>query len=189
MDMAFVLGSALAGGRRVGLAAVGGLVAGGACHVVIAATGVAAVLALLPSAFNALLLGGAAYVAWLGVSLLRSSGAVAVEAPALLRTPLGAFGRAALTNLLNPKAYVFMFSVFPQFLRPTHGPLAAQAAVLGLIIAVTQAAIYGTVALLAAGVRGSLRRHPRANLWLARGVGLLLLAVALATALEGWRQA
>jgi threonine/homoserine/homoserine lactone efflux protein len=189
MDMAFVLGSALAGGRRVGLAAVGGLVAGGACHVVIAATGIAAVLALLPAAFNALLLGGAAYVAWLGVGLLRSSGALDVDAPELVRTPLGAFGRAALTNLLNPKAYVFMFSVFPQFLRPARGPLAVQAAVLGLIIAITQAAVYGTVALLAAGVRGSLQRHPRANLWLARGVGLLLLAVALATALEGWRRA
>ena len=34
MDMAFVMASSLTGGRRSGLYAVGGIVAGGICHVV-----------------------------------------------------------------------------------------------------------------------------------------------------------
>ena len=47
MDMAFVLGSALAGGRRSGLYAVAGLVAAGACHVAVGALGITALLALV----------------------------------------------------------------------------------------------------------------------------------------------
>jgi threonine/homoserine/homoserine lactone efflux protein len=37
LDMAFVLASALVGGQRNGLAAVAGIVAGGACHMVMGA--------------------------------------------------------------------------------------------------------------------------------------------------------
>ena len=189
MDMAFVLGSALVGGRKAGLAAVGGLVAGGVCHVAMAASGVAVVLKLIPWAFNAVLLAGAAYVAWLGLGLWRSSAAFAMDTPENLRSPAATFGRAALTNLLNPKAYVFMLAVFPQFIRPEQGSIAAQAVALSAIISATQASVYGTVALLAVAIRGWLRRNPGANLTLARSVGLLLMLVALVTVFEGWRRA
>jgi threonine/homoserine/homoserine lactone efflux protein len=188
MDMTFVLGSALVGGRRAGLAAVGGLIAGGACHVAMAASGAAVVLKLMPSAFNAVLLAGVAYVAWLGVALWRAPGALALEGPGALRSPAAAFAGAALTNLLNPKAYVFMLAVFPQFLRPDRGNIAGQALVLAAIISAIQAGVYGTVALLADAIRGFLGRNPGADRALARGVGALLLLVALATVLEGWRR-
>ena len=39
MDMAYVMASALAGGRRMGFAAVAGIVAGGAVHVAMAMLG------------------------------------------------------------------------------------------------------------------------------------------------------
>ena len=38
---------------------------------------------------------------------------------------------ALATCLLNPKAYIFMLAVFPQFIRPDLGSLAAQAVALG----------------------------------------------------------
>src|SRR5678815_4123799 len=79
MDMAFVLGSALVGGRRAGLAAVLGLIAGGMCHVTIAASGLAVVLTLFTSAFDALLVAGALYVAWIGWSLWRSTSGFALD--------------------------------------------------------------------------------------------------------------
>ena len=189
MDMAFVLGSALVGGRRAGLAAVAGLVAGGACHVAMGASGFAVVLALFPSAFNAMLVAGALYVAWMGFGLWRSASALALDTTTALRSPGATFRRAALTNLLNPKAYVFMLAVFPQFIRSDSSrPIAVQALVLGAIIAVTQAGVYGTIAFLADGVRDWLRTHPGANRAVARTVGLLLMLVAAATVLEGWRR-
>jgi threonine/homoserine/homoserine lactone efflux protein len=187
MDMAFVLGSALVGGRRTGLAAVAGLIAGGVCHVVMGASGLAVLLALVPTAFNAMLIAGSLYVAWIGWGLCRVETGLALEGPRAILSPRATFARAALTNLMNPKAYVFMLAVFPQFIRPERGSIAGQAVVLGVIIAATQAGVYGTIAWLADGVRDWLGSHPGANRGIARAIGMLLVAVAALTAVEGWR--
>jgi threonine/homoserine/homoserine lactone efflux protein len=188
MDMAFVLGSALVGGRKAGLAAVAGLVAGGLCHVAIAASGLAVALTVFASAFNALLVAGALYVAWLGWGLWRSASGFPLDERQPLRAPLATFARAALTNLLNPKAYVFMLAVFPQFFRPEAGSIVAQAAVLAAIISATQAAVYGVIALAADAVRGWLHANPAASRTVARTVGVVLMLVAAVTVIEGWRR-
>jgi threonine/homoserine/homoserine lactone efflux protein len=52
MDMLFAVTNALTGGRRAGMAAVGGLMMGGAIHTVIAAFAVGVLLALAPQAFT-----------------------------------------------------------------------------------------------------------------------------------------
>lgn len=187
MDMAFVLGSALAGGRRSGLYAVAGLVAAGACHVAVGAIGITALLALVPGAMQAMLLLGAAYVAWIGWSLLRSREGFGEVPAQRRRTRWATFRQAALTNLLNPKAYMFMLAVFPQFLRPEFGPMGRQAFVLGLIIALTQVGVYGLLALGAGGARGWLLARPGAGVALNRGVGALLVVVAVATCIGGLR--
>jgi threonine/homoserine/homoserine lactone efflux protein len=189
MDMAFVLGSALVGGRRTGLAAVAGLIAGGVCHVVMGASGLAVLLAIVPSAFNAMLVAGALYVAWIGWGLCWVEGGLALEGPRAILSARATFARAALTNLMNPKAYVFMLAVFPQFIRPERGSISGQAVVLGGIIAATQAGVYGTIAFLADGVRDWLGTHPGANRGIARAIGALLIAVAALTARQGWRSA
>jgi threonine/homoserine/homoserine lactone efflux protein len=188
MDMAFVLGSALVGGRRAGLAAVAGLVAGGLCHVAIGASGLAVALTVFASAFNALLVAGAAYVAWLGWGLWRSTAGIALNETQPLRSPSATFARAALTNLMNPKAYVFMLAVFPQFFRPEAGSIVTQALVLAAIISGTQVAVYGAIALAAGAVRGWLRAHPAASRRVARTVGAVLMVVAVLTVIEGWRR-
>jgi threonine/homoserine/homoserine lactone efflux protein len=187
LDMAFVLASALVGGRRAGLAATAGIVAGGVCHVTMGALGIVAVLQLVPAAFNVVLLAGAAYIAWIAIALLRSR-AVFGELPMQrLRSQAATFRQGLLTSLLNPKAYLFMLAIFPQFLKPEYGDLTAQAVVLWAIIALTQAGIYGGIALAGDRVRAWLAARPSANAWLARGVGGLLLATAVYTAFEGWR--
>jgi threonine/homoserine/homoserine lactone efflux protein len=189
MDMAFVMASALAAGRRAGFAAVGGIVAGGVIHLLMGATGVGLILVAAPRLFNALLIGGALYVAWIGLSLLRGASALGEVRDEARRTLPSTFGRAMLTCLLNPKAYVFMLAVFPQFLRIEYGSIVAQSVVLGAITAATQAAIYGAVALGAAGLRGWLRANGAAQVALGRAVGLLLMGVAVWALVEGWQRA
>ena len=115
LDMAYIMGSALSGGRRAGFAALGGVVVGGVCHVVMTGLGVSVLLRTVPGAFNALLVAGALYIAWIGVSLIRSDAAFSVAASG--DRPLAAtFRQGLLTCLLNPKAYLFMLAIFPQFL-------------------------------------------------------------------------
>ena len=188
LDMACVLGCTLGGGRRAGLASIGGVVTAALAHVAIGGLGLAAILLVMPALFNALLVAGAVYVAWIGLSLVRSgvlfdagtgnSGRVALPT---------AYRRGMLTNLLNPKAYAFMLAVFPQFVRREWGPVWLQAALLGAIIVATQFSVYGAVVLTAARARGWLAARPRALAWLGRSVGLLLFVVALLSALAGWR--
>lgn len=188
LDMAFVFGSALSGGRTRGLAALGGIVAGGACHVLMTALGISVLIRLLPGVFNALLLAGALYIAWIGVSLLRSAAAFHAPAAGPASMPLGAtFRQGLFTCLLNPKAYLFMLAIFPQFLRPADGLLWLQALVLWAIIALTQCGVYGTLALLAGRVRGWLQGRPSTGVLATRCVGGLLVAVAVFTGLEGLR--
>lgn len=187
MDMAYVAGSSLVGGRRQGLLALTGIVAGGICHVVAAALGIGLLLKLVPGLFNAVLLAGAAYLAWIAASLLRSRSAAALQADAPRLAPRAAVLRGALTSLLNPKAYLFMLAVFPQFIDPQRGPVWLQALVLWLIIAATQALVYGPLALAAAGARQWLAQRPSAGQILNRAVGVVLLLTALWTAAAGWR--
>lgn len=195
LDMACVLGNTLSGGRRRGFATLAGVIAGGMVHVVMAALGISVVLKLFPALFNAMLLAGALYIAWLGMSLLRvapprgdGAGDTAAHAPAATAASTGAAFRQGLaTCLLNPKAYLFMLAVFPQFLRPAPGTLWLQVAMLWLVIAVNQAAVYGGLALLAGQVRGWLGRRTAAGTVAARAVGALLLIVAVLTGVEGWQ--
>jgi len=186
MDMAFVLSSALADGRRGGMAALGGIVAGGFAHVLMGAAGIALLLQAVPAAYNALLLAGAAYVGWIAWNLWRHPGALADVPTAAPRSPRQTFGRALATCLLNPKAYIFTVAVFPQFLRPGEVPLAVQATAMWLIVAATQVLVYGAVALGADGLRRRLLRSERAQHRLARNVALLLAGTALWSLWHGW---
>jgi threonine/homoserine/homoserine lactone efflux protein len=186
MDMAFVMASSLTGGRRAGLFAVGGIVAGGACHVAAGALGLGLVLQLVPGMVNVMLVAGSLYIAWIGWSLMRST-SVFGSLPSLAQTPpWRTFRQAALTCLLNPKAYLFMLAIFPQFLRLEYGSLWIQAVALGLIIALTQTGIYGSLALAAAGARQWLADRPGASVVMARGVGAVLIVCAAFTAWQGW---
>lgn len=178
MDMLFVLANALTGGRRAGLAATSGIMAGGACHTLFGTVAVAALSRLVPALATSMILAGSAYMIWIGIRLLRSSITVgAVESgPVTAVAPI--FGQGLLTCLLNPKAWLFVLAVYPQFLSPNFGPLWPQAAVMGLMTVLVQLAVYGSLALMAARGRDALTSNPVFTIWAGRGAGLLLVGVA-----------
>jgi threonine/homoserine/homoserine lactone efflux protein len=187
MDMAFVIASSMTGGRTRGFFAVAGIVFGGVCHVIAGALGLGLVLKLVPGLVNLMLLAGSAYIAWIGWSLARTS-SMLLSLPAT--TPGShwrTFRQAAATCLLNPKAYLFMLAVFPQFLRQEYGPIWLQACWLGAIIALTQASVYGALAYAADAFRRWTSERPSANLLLARIVGVALILCAAFTAWRGWQ--
>ena len=192
MDMAFVAGSSLTSGLRGGLMAVAGIVAAGMFHTAVGASGFAALMLWWPAAFNVLLLAGAAYMVWIGVSLWRASRTVGATgaASAAAVVPLHRiFGRAVLTCLLNPKAYAFMLAVFPAFLRSAEYSLATQATRLGIVIALTQTAVYGAVAIFVASAQRWSGASARGQRWTMRGVGASLVLGAVATLAFAWRPA
>lgn len=179
MDMAFVLGSTLVDGARGGVAALAGVTAGGVAHTTMAALGVGLALRAVPSLFSAMLVLGALYLCWMGYCLLRGASALGELKPQASRSAGVTFRQGLFTCLLNPKAYLFMMAVYPQFARPENGSLALQALLMGAIIALTQLAVYGGVVLCADGVRGFLRGNGAAQVRSGQTVGLLLVAGAL----------
>ncbi len=188
MDMAFVMASALVDGRRAGFAAVAGIVSGGIIHIAMSAIGIGIILKTVPQLFNAMLIAGAIYIAWIGWSLLHGASALGEVKTEMSRTLRSTFSRAVLTCLLNPKAYVFMLAVFPQFLRVEYGSLVTQSIILGAITSATQFAVYGGVAFLAAETATWLRDNKARQIYLGRIVGAVLIAAAIWTIWQGWRK-
>ncbi|AZQ66590.1 LysE family translocator [Silicimonas algicola] len=179
MDMLLVLSQSLTRGVRGGLSAVAGIMAAGAVHTLWGAVSVAIVLSLPPAVLSAMLVAGALYLAWIGISLVRSAITVAAEDT---RAAGGrAFRQGAVTALLNPKAYIFVASVFPQFVRPEYGALWRQGLVIGAMVAATQLAVYGGIAVAAGRIRGWLLGSPGATILTGRITGGLFLAVAALT--------
>jgi threonine/homoserine/homoserine lactone efflux protein len=102
-------------GFRAGAVAALGISAGIMVHVSAAALGISALLAASAVAFEVLKLAGAAYLVYIGISLIRSRGATHAAAPvqaAALRT---IFVQGFWTNVLNPKVALFFLAFLPQF--------------------------------------------------------------------------
>ena len=186
MDMVFVLANSLAGGTRAGAAAILGIMGGGIVHTITGTLGVTVLTVLIPQLFLPMLLAGAAYMVWVGISLMRSSITVDRVEGATAPSQLTTMWRGFLTCMLNPKAWLFILAVYPQFMKPQYGPILQQALVMGLLTIATQMLIYGAVALGAGTARDFLTGNAMATVIVGRGAGLLIVVAAIFTAWQGW---
>jgi RhtB (resistance to homoserine/threonine) family protein len=121
-DMALVLRSVLAHGRRAGYVTSIGCCTGLWVHAVASALGVSAILMTSAALFNAIKVVGCLYLATLGVlSLRRAWREDTVSGPVVSTTSARggrrAFAQGLLSNLLNPKVAVFYLTLLPQFIR------------------------------------------------------------------------
>lgn len=178
-DMTYVLASALTGGRRGGFAATFGIITGAACHMCAAVLGLSVLLKLYPTAFKALLLAGTAFIAWIGINIVRKAMVLRLHPDAPVRTAATAYRQGAIANLLNPSAYLFTLAVIPQFMRAGYGPLWQQGVVLWCIGSFCELTVYGAVTLLAAQIRRRLESDAAAMARVSQVVGALLIVVAV----------
>lgn len=181
MDMFFVLTNALTGGQRAGLVATAGIMLGGIFHTAFGTLVVGLVLRYAPWAFQLMLLAGCGYMMWIGFQLLLSSIRVSKIDSVRITSLNVIFWQGFLTCALNPKAYMFVFAVYPQFLSPRYGAILPQALAMGTITIAAQAAIYGGLSTAAAAGAGLLTRSPAATVYVGRTAGLLLMLAAAVT--------
>jgi threonine/homoserine/homoserine lactone efflux protein len=126
VDMLFTLAQTLRHGVAGGLFAAMGVIAGCVVHTLVAASGLAALLAASGTAFALVKWAGAAYLVWLAIGMLRASGSASAPGgdsaagPALDRSTSPGLGRVfrqgLLTNVLNPKIAIFFLALLPQFI-------------------------------------------------------------------------
>lgn len=185
MDMLYVVTNTLTNGLKTGMSAVAGITAGGAVHTLWGGLAVGALLAISPSVLTAVLFAGAAYMAWIGFTLVRSSIRISADGTASGRGPVVAFRQGAVTCLLNPKAYLFIAAVYPQFVRPEYGSVVSQVLIMGIMTAVMQSAVYGAMALGAGKVREGIAQNPKVTMIVGRVAGVLFVLVAVLTVWQG----
>jgi threonine/homoserine/homoserine lactone efflux protein len=181
MDMFFVIANSLAGGWSRGLSATLGVNLGGVFHTIFGAFFVGIIMELAPRLITIILLASAAYMCWVGFTLVKSSITVDEIGTAPKRTVISAFRQGFITCVLNPKAYMFVLAVYPTFIHPRFGPIWAQALVMGVLTVAMQFTIYGGLGLAAAKARDFLTGSPHITIVIGRVCGLVFFAVAAFT--------
>ena len=182
----FIVGRALAHGRRAALASVAGNTVGASLVVVIVALGFGVIAAQSVAIFTALKLIGAAYLVYLGVQTIRKRG----DLVARLGEPVGPadhrmFLQGVVVGVTNPKVLVFFAAVLPQFVDTAVGSPTTQMLVLGLLFAIIAAGLDSVWGLAAGTARGWLATSPERLRWMGGIGGTSLIVMGAGRALTG----
>ena len=175
------------GGPRAGFWSTLGLMAGDAVWMVLALSGVAALAAAYPRAFDMLRYAGAAYLAWIAYTLIRDSKQSMGEGIVSTEQGRGAwqwFREAALVSLANPKVIGFYVAFFPLFIdSATFDGVATYVRMMGLVLAIVF--LYCMWLIVAAQIAKRLFvRFPSAGMWLKRAAGAALISFSVKFALQ-----
>jgi threonine/homoserine/homoserine lactone efflux protein len=181
--VSLIVANSLTHGARAGLLNVAGTQVGIALMIALVGVGLASLIEALGWWFAWVKLAGAAYLVWLGIRLVRSSGALG-EARAAPKPRGGFLLQGFLVALSNPKTLVFFGAFIPQFIDPARG-FAEQVAIMG-VTAVVVASISDSLYAILVGGAG--RRISRRSIrWLSRVSGGFLIGGGLWLALTRTR--
>lgn len=171
-----LISSASKGGLAGGLASVLGLLLGDQILLWLTVAGVAAMLQTLPVLFAAVQWAGAAYLAWLGYKMITAKPG---EGPSIQITPGHYFRETLFITLLNPKAIMFYFAFFPQFIDPVHHQGWITFAVMASTIAVLGFIYCFGVVLITHFMAERLRANPAVSGFLQKLAGVCLIGFGL----------
>lgn len=164
-DTVYVLARGAGDGRRAGVLSALGVSTGILVHTVAAAVGLAALFRTVPEARTVVVVAGATYLAYLGITTLRGPSA----AGAARETNGNPYLQGLTVNVLNPPVALFFLAFLPGF-APESAP-ALGMLLLGALYAAITAVYLGGVGALSGHVGGESRR-------LRLGSGLVLLGIA-----------
>lgn len=187
-DMLLLLKNAMNHPLRAGLFTVAGIVIGLIVHTTLALTGVSLILKTSPHAENGVSIAGGLYLGWLAFLLLRS----VLQKPvtqderesAGREIPLSdraAFLQGLITNLLNPKAALFLISVLAAW-TAADSPPGHKLILAGIILG--QALVFWSLFVWLLKRRAVRRFYVRSERLLNAVFGLGLAAIAVAAVLR-----
>jgi threonine/homoserine/homoserine lactone efflux protein len=175
-DSAYIVGRSLQLGWRAGMMAALGISCGCLVHVFGTAIGLSALLMASSVAFTVIKWVGAAYLCYIGITMLLSrqkspDGAANAVAPLPMLSLRQVFWQGVLTDVLNPKVALFFLAFLPQFVNADapHKSLAFIA--LGLMFISTGTLWCFSIAALAARAASRLRKSGGALVWINRALG------------------
>jgi threonine/homoserine/homoserine lactone efflux protein len=176
----YIVNRSLSQGRRAGVVSAVGIATGGSVHVLAAAVGISAVLASSAVAFALVKYAGAAYLVYLGIRAMRSTGTM-IDLKLTRSSLRRIFTQGVVVNVLNPKTALFFLSFVPQFIDPEAGAILPQMLVLGSVFIAAALSSDLLYAVAAGTMRKALDRRPglrNANRWITAGIFFGLGAAA-----------
>jgi threonine/homoserine/homoserine lactone efflux protein len=186
-DSLYIMARSATQGWRAGFVACWGIGAGTCVHVVAAALGLSALLATSATAFTLVKIVGAAYLAWIGIGMLRQRGSggttVAVDTTPRTIRYRDIFRQGFLTNVLNPKVALFFLAFVPQFIAPDAASKPLAFIVLGAIFDINGMLWCHGLALFTAFASRRLNVGAAVGRWLNRTMGAVFLALGVKLAL------
>ncbi|MBL8433472.1 MAG: leucine efflux protein LeuE [Zoogloea sp.] len=175
----YVMTVASRSGIGAGYRGAAGIFVGDLILMTLAATGVASVFQAHPALFVALKYAGAAYLVFLGLSLLRTALARRPATEASLPLPDAGTPRpfrvALLISLMNPKAILFYVSFFIQFVSPGYAHPALSFLILGVVVQLCSMAYLSVLIFGGTWLADTFRRRPRLSASATGGVGALFI--------------
>jgi leucine efflux protein len=184
----FVLASAARRGVAAGYSAAAAVFVGDSLLMLAATLGIASLLKAEPLLFVGLKYLGAAYLCYLGISMLRGAWRQWHQPQQTVSSPerdLGQpFRRALLLSLSNPKAILFFMSFFIQFVDPAYANPGLSFLVLGVIVQVLSLTYLSVLIFTGARLAQWFRQRQRLAAGASSGIGALFVGfgVKLATA-------
>lgn len=184
-DMLYVLARSASEGRRAGVASALGIAGGTVFHTLAVVLGLSSLLLAVPFAYDAVRLGGAAYLVYLGLrAILRPAGA-SDGAPRVAPASLWAiFRQGVVTNVLNPKVALFFLAFLPQFVDPSRGRVPLQLLLLGVLFNVSGTLVNLGVAFAASGAGRWGRARVGGSALLQRLTGAVFVGLGVRLALQ-----
>ena len=188
-DVLYIVTNALRSGARAGMVAACGITAGCFLHIAAATLGLSALMAASATAFSVLKWAGAAYLVWVGASMLlvRKPKGVSLDAVGAESQSAPDFNRVFLqgfwTNALNPKVALFFLAFLPQFISPGVESKAMAFLFLGLVFNFNGLWVNMVWALAAAWLAARVGAVQRGMQWLERAAGAMFIGFGLKLAL------
>lgn len=183
-DMVLVMSRSIAQGASAGVATAAGVSVGLIGHTILATLGLGAILLASEWLFTALKLVGAAYLIYIGISLLRTKDTALLVEASSARSKTRLFWDGALSNVSNPKVAVFYFAFLPQFVTPGAAQPTLAVFVLGLTFAALTFLVKGPVGYGAGMLSSWLRERPGVLKWVYRSSGAVLVGLGIKLAFE-----
>jgi len=183
-DMILVMSRSVAHGAAAGVVTAAGVSVGLVGHTILATLGLGAILRTSEWLFFLLKLIGAAYLVYLGISLLRTKRTDLAFASASNRSLARLFVDGAFSNLSNPKVAIFYFAFLPQFVLPSALYPAVTVFVLGIVFAALTFLVKAPVGFFSGGLSSWLRSRPTVLTWVYRSSGAVLITLGVRLAFE-----
>ena len=183
----FVVGRALAYGRRTALATVCGNAAGNYVVAACVAFGIGTLVERSVAVFTAVKLAGALYLVWLGIQAIRRRKALASAFAGVTeaRGDRRAAREGFLVGVTNPKALILFGAVLPQFVDRAAGHVPVQMLLLSLVSIAIGLVSDSSWGVAASFVRSWFARSDRRFAMVGGAGGLAMIGVGLTVALTG----